>query len=143
MLGSESPLPAYCVAALTELAEIESRLVEIKAQAAPSRPARILAGLGLGERVQHQPGGDLSGGWRMRVGLAAILFSEPDLLLLDEPTNHLDLEAAGVVVLAINRFYRTARPRPGLMLGFSGFPRQLIVPSAVRLAALVAGYGRT
>ena len=76
------------------LAEIESRLVEIKAHAAPSRAARILAGLGLDERMQHEPVGDLSGGWRMRVGLAAILFTEPDLLLLDEPTNHLDLEAA-------------------------------------------------
>ena len=76
------------------LAEIETRLVEIKAHAAPSRAARILAGLGLDEQVQHEPLGDLSGGWRMRVGLAAILFAEPDLLLLDEPTNHLDLEAA-------------------------------------------------
>src|SRR5271157_216603 len=76
------------------LAEIETRLVEINAHSAPSRAARILAGLGLSERAQHEPVGDLSGGWRMRVGLAAILFAEPDLLLLDEPTNHLDLEAA-------------------------------------------------
>ena len=75
-------------------AEIEMRLVEIEAHAAPSRAARILAGLGLDERMQHEPLGELSGGWRMRVGLAAILFAEPDLLLLDEPTNHLDLEAA-------------------------------------------------
>jgi len=76
------------------IAEIETRLVEIGAHAAPSRAARILAGLGLGERMQHEPISELSGGWRMRVGLAAILFAEPDLLLLDEPTNHLDLEAA-------------------------------------------------
>src|SRR5262245_5624587 len=76
------------------IAEIETRLVEIGAHAAPSRAARILAGLGLYEQMQGRPGGDLSGGWRMRVGLAAILFAEPDLLLLDEPTNHLDLEAA-------------------------------------------------
>jgi len=76
------------------IAEIETRLVEIGAHTAPSRAARILAGLGLDERAQHEPVGDLSGGWRMRVGLAAILFTEPDLLLLDEPTNHLDLEAA-------------------------------------------------
>src|SRR5271167_1233721 len=75
-------------------AEIETRLVEINAHAAPSRAARILAGLGLDERRQREPVGELSGGWRMRVGLAAILFAEPDLLLLDEPTNHLDLEAA-------------------------------------------------
>ena len=76
------------------IAEIETRLVEIKAHVAPSRAARILAGLGLHDRAQCLPLGDLSGGWRMRVGLAAILFAEPDLLLLDEPTNHLDLEAA-------------------------------------------------
>src|SRR6202011_5277534 len=75
-------------------AEIEARLVEIGAHSAPSRAARILAGLGLDDGMQHEPVGDLSGGWRMRVGLAAILFTEPDLLLLDEPTNHLDLEAA-------------------------------------------------
>jgi len=51
-------------------------------------------------------------------------------------------QRAGIVVRAISRFYRTARPRPGLMLGFSGFPRQLIVPSAAQLAALVAGHRR-
>jgi ATP-binding cassette, subfamily F, member 3 len=82
------------VAEPLRIAEIETRLVEIGAHTAPSRAARILAGLGLAERMQHEPVGDLSGGWRMRVGLAAILFAEPDLLLLDEPTNHLDLEAA-------------------------------------------------
>src|SRR5262252_2461656 len=87
------------------LAEIETRLVEIRAHAAPSRAARILAGLGLDERAQHDPVGALSGGWRMRVGLAAILFTEPDLLLLDEPTNHLDLEAA----LWLERFLRYYR----------------------------------
>src|SRR5216683_5069417 len=76
------------------IAEIEARLVEIESHSAPSRAARILAGLGLDERAQSRPVGDLSGGWRMRVALAAILFAEPDLLLLDEPTNHLDLEAA-------------------------------------------------
>src|SRR6266849_5623318 len=76
------------------IAEIEARLVEIESHSAPSRAARILAGLGLDERVQRGPISELSGGWRMRVALAAILFAEPDLLLLDEPTNHLDLEAA-------------------------------------------------
>ena len=50
-------------------------------------------------------------------------------------------QRAGIVVRAISRFYRTARPRRGLMLGFSGFPRQLIVPAAARLAALVATHG--
>ena len=86
-------------------AEIETRLLEIDAHSAPSRAARILAGLGLGEAMQRQPLVDLSGGWRMRVALAAILFAEPDLLLLDEPTNHLDLEAA----LGLERFLRNYR----------------------------------
>jgi ATP-binding cassette subfamily F protein 3 len=86
-------------------AEIEARLVEIDAHSAPSRAARILAGLGLDDAMQGQPIADLSGGWRMRVALAAILFAEPDLLLLDEPTNHLDLEAA----LWLERFLRNYR----------------------------------
>ena len=86
-------------------AEIEARLVEIDAHSAPSRAARILAGLGLDEAMQRRPLADLSGGWRMRVALAAILFADPDLLLLDEPTNHLDLEAA----LWLERFLRNYR----------------------------------
>src|SRR5262249_8031958 len=76
------------------LAEIETRLVEIRAHAAPSRAARILAGLGLDERGQHDPVGGLSGGWRMRVGLAAILVAAPELWLVYRPTDRLDLEAA-------------------------------------------------
>src|SRR5271154_6939233 len=88
-------------------AEIEARLVEIDAHSAPSRAARILAGLGLDEAMQRRPIADLSGGWRMRVALAAILFAEPDLLLLDEPTNHLDLEAALWLEGFLRRYRRT------------------------------------
>ncbi|MGE0735503.1 MAG: ABC-F family ATP-binding cassette domain-containing protein [Alphaproteobacteria bacterium] len=76
------------------IAEIHDRLNAIDAHAAPARAARILAGLGFDEDAQHQPLDSFSGGWRMRVALGALLFSEPDLLLLDEPSNHLDLEAA-------------------------------------------------
>ncbi len=74
------------------IAEIQVRLVDIDAHSAPSRAAQILAGLGFDERAQNRPCREYSGGWRMRVALAAILFLEPELLLLDEPTNYLDLE---------------------------------------------------
>ncbi len=76
------------------IAEIQTRLVDIEAHAAPARAASILAGLGFDEQAQSRPLSEFSGGWRMRVALAAVLFSAPDLLLLDEPTNYLDLEGA-------------------------------------------------
>jgi ATP-binding cassette subfamily F protein 3 len=75
------------------LAEIHDRLLTIGADAAPARAAAILSGLGFATDAQARPMSSFSGGWRMRVALAAVLFSAPDLLLLDEPTNHLDLEA--------------------------------------------------
>ena len=75
------------------IAEIHERLNAIDAHTAPARASRILVGLGFDEEAQHRPLDSYSGGWRMRVALAALLFSAPDLLLLDEPSNHLDLEA--------------------------------------------------
>ncbi|MDE2597353.1 MAG: ABC-F family ATP-binding cassette domain-containing protein [Sphingomonadales bacterium] len=75
------------------LADLHERLIAIDAHSAPSRAARILSGLGFDEEAQARPLESFSGGWRMRVALAALLFSAPDLLLLDEPSNHLDLEA--------------------------------------------------
>jgi len=106
--GGEDTLIAWVLAADTEraalLAEVETatdpqrisdiheRLNDIGAHAAPARAAQILAGLGFDEAAQNQPCRVYSGGWRMRVALAAVLFLEPELLLLDEPTNYLDLE---------------------------------------------------
>lgn len=75
------------------VAEIHERLNMIDAHSAPARAAKILIGLGFDEAAQQQPMDSFSGGWRMRVALGALLFSQPDMLLLDEPSNHLDLEA--------------------------------------------------
>ncbi|MEM7528984.1 MAG: ABC-F family ATP-binding cassette domain-containing protein [Pseudomonadota bacterium] len=74
------------------IAEIQARLTDIGAYSAEARAASILAGLGFDGAAQKRPTAEFSGGWRMRVALAAVLFSAPDLLLLDEPTNYLDLE---------------------------------------------------
>ncbi|KQV11257.1 glycosyl transferase family 1 [Rhizobium sp. Root1203] len=74
------------------IADIQMRLVDIDAHSAEARAAAILAGLGFDQEAQSRPASAFSGGWRMRVALAAVLFAEPDLLLLDEPTNYLDLE---------------------------------------------------
>ena len=74
------------------IAEIHTRLADIDAHSAEARAATILAGLGFDEAAQKRPASSFSGGWRMRVALAAVLFAQPDLLLLDEPTNYLDLE---------------------------------------------------
>jgi ATP-binding cassette subfamily F protein 3 len=76
----------------TRIAEIQTRLVDIDAHSAPARAAAILSGLGFSSDDQNRPCSEFSGGWRMRVALAATLFAAPDLLLLDEPTNYLDLE---------------------------------------------------
>ena len=75
------------------LGDVHERLLAIDAYSAPARAARILSGLGFDEEMQRRPLDSYSGGWKMRVALGALLFSEPDVLLLDEPSNHLDLEA--------------------------------------------------
>src|ERR1700716_3763248 len=74
------------------IAEIQTRLVDIDAHSAPARAAAVLNGLGFSSADQARPCSEFSGGWRMRVALAATLFPAPHLLLPDEPTNYLDLE---------------------------------------------------
>src|SRR6056297_1676454 len=76
------------------IAEVQTRLADIDAWSAEARAASILKGLGFDDAEQLMPCSAFSGGWRMRVALAGVLFAQPDLLLLDEPTNYLDLEGA-------------------------------------------------
>ena len=90
------------------LGEIYGRLGEIGADRAPSRAAEILAGLGFSNADLTRPMAEFSGGWRMRVALAAALFAQPDLLLLDEPTNYLDLEGALWLEARLKKYPHTA-----------------------------------
>lgn len=78
----------------SRIAEVQTRLADIDAWSAEARASSILRGLGFTAEEMLMPCSAFSGGWRMRVALAAVLFSAPDLLLLDEPTNYLDLEGA-------------------------------------------------
>ena len=110
------------------IAEIQTRLADIGAHAAPARASAILAGLGFDEAAQQQPLASFSGGWRMRVALAAVLFAEPDLLLLDEPTNHLDLEASLWLEDYLRRYPKT--------LLLVSHDRDLLEPRARRIVHL-------
>lgn len=89
------------------IADIQLRLADIGAEAAPARAAAILSGLGFSAEDIHRPCSEFSGGWRMRVALAAVLFREPDLLLLDEPTNYLDIEGAFWLTEHLKRYPHT------------------------------------
>ncbi|RAK61275.1 ABC transporter ATP-binding protein [Phenylobacterium hankyongense] len=90
------------------MGEIYAQLIEIDADRAPSRAAEILAGLGFTNEDLARPMSEFSGGWRMRVALAAALFAEPDVLLLDEPTNYLDLEGALWLEARLRKYPHTA-----------------------------------
>lgn len=114
-----------------KLAEIHDRLLTIEADAAPARAAAILSGLGFNTEWQARPMSSFSGGWRMRVALAAVLFSAPDLLLLDEPTNHLDLEATLWLEQYLSKF-------PGAVLLVS-HDRQLLDRAVEAIAHLDGG----
>ena len=90
------------------MGEIYARLIEIDADRAPARAAEILAGLGFSTDDLARPMAEFSGGWRMRVALAAALFAQPEMLLLDEPTNYLDLEGALWLEARLKKYPHTA-----------------------------------
>ncbi|MBI5165876.1 MAG: ABC-F family ATP-binding cassette domain-containing protein, partial [Magnetospirillum sp.] len=113
------------------LAEVHERLTAIDAHTAPARAAIILAGLGFSAEAQARPVGSFSGGWRMRVALAAALFARPELLLLDEPTNHLDLEAT----LWLQSYLATC---PGTVIVIS-HDRELLDEVATRIVHVDGG----
>ena len=94
--------------AADRISYIHQRLADIQSHSAEARAATILHGLGFDKTAQMQPCHEFSGGWRMRVALAAILFAAPDLLLLDEPTNYLDLEGAVWLEQFLARYSHTA-----------------------------------
>ena len=147
VLAADQELSALEFAANVEtdpqrIAEIHTRLSDIDSHTARSRAAIILSGLGFDDDAQQRRCNEFSGGWRMRVALAASLFAQPDLLLLDEPTNHLDLEASIWLEDYLARF-------PGTLIIIShdrdllnGVVRQILHLNGGRLTMYLGGYDR-
>lgn len=113
------------------IAEIQTRLADIESHTAEARAGSILSGLGFTGEEQQRPCREFSGGWRMRVALAATLFARPDLLLLDEPTNYLDLEG----VMWLQSYLKTF---PGAALVIS-HDRDLLNGAMQKIAHLKQG----
>jgi ATPase subunit of ABC transporter with duplicated ATPase domains len=74
-----------------QLDRLEKAIAHHNGYAAPSQAGKLLEGLGIPTKFHSHPMRTLSGGYKLRVLLAQVLFSQPDILLLDEPTNHLDI----------------------------------------------------
>ncbi|MDH3664253.1 MAG: ATP-binding cassette domain-containing protein, partial [Alphaproteobacteria bacterium] len=137
---SKALLDAERARTADEIANTQTRLADIGAHAAPARASTILRGLGFDEELQHRPLSSFSGGWRMRVALAAALFAEPDLLLLDEPTNHLDLEATLWLEAYLRRY-----PHTLLLVShdrdlLNRVPERIIHLDRLKLTAYSGGY---
>jgi ATP-binding cassette subfamily F protein 3 len=143
-----------------ELAKLQSaygdlrhRFESIGGDRVEAKARAILSGLGVPAARFHEPLTNLSGGWRMRVALARLLLSAPDLLLLDEPTNHLDLEAidwlerfldaweGAFIVVSHDRYFLNRMVRGiveldrGRLTEFPGGYDDYLVARAVRIEA--------